>query len=382
MCGRALADEERRLIEHYFSRGHSYGSIVALLSKQHDLQLSERTLKYRLQEYGLRRRLPLYHLEEVRQRVAEELDGLGCMGGYRSIWHTLRLEGLQVPRHVVETTVRELDPEGCVLCRVKRLRRRKYRVPGPNYCCHIDGYDKLKPFGFPIHGCIDGWSRRIMWLQVVKSNNHPEVPAACFLQCVAECQGCPVKVRSDCGTENGILAAIQCEFRGAADAHVYGSSPSNQRIEGWWSFFRRNRSTWWMNYFKDLTERGVFHSGNILEEEALWYCFSGILQEDLNKVMEHWNTHRIRDSRHDTIPGRPDELYLLPECHGGIDGLLLSISDYQLQFVRDHLLQSDEESNDYEEYFDSILANSDLALPNNWKEAEELYLQLITIGSQ
>ena len=122
-----------------------------------------------------------------------------------------------------------------------------------------------------------------------------------------------------------------------------------------------------MNYFKDLTERGVFHSGNILEEEALWYCFSGILQEDLNEVMEHWNTHRIRDSRHDTIPGSPDELYLLPECHGGIDGLLLSISDDQLQFVSDHLLQSDEESNDYEEYFDSILANSDLALPNNWK---------------
>ena len=21
---------------------------------------------------------------------------------------------------------------------------------------HIDGYDKLKPYGFPIHGCIDG----------------------------------------------------------------------------------------------------------------------------------------------------------------------------------------------------------------------------------
>ena len=22
---------------------------------------------------------------------------------------------------------------------------------------HVDGYDKLKPFGFPIHGCIDGY---------------------------------------------------------------------------------------------------------------------------------------------------------------------------------------------------------------------------------
>ena len=27
---------------------------------------------------------------------------------------------------------------------------------GPNFCWHLDGYDKLSPFGFHIHGCIDG----------------------------------------------------------------------------------------------------------------------------------------------------------------------------------------------------------------------------------
>ena len=75
----------------------------------------------------------------------------------------------------------------------------------------IDGYDKFKPFGFPIHGCIDGWSRKIMWLQVARSNNNPEVPAKNFLECVTKYGGCPVKVRSDCGTENGVLAAIQCD---------------------------------------------------------------------------------------------------------------------------------------------------------------------------
>ena len=96
----------------------------------------------------------------------------------------------------------------------------------------------LKPFRFPIHGSIDGWSRKIMWLQLERSNNNPEVPAKHFLQCVAELGGCPVKVRSDCGTENGVLAAIQCEFRGSADAHVFGSSPANQRIEGWWFFYQ------------------------------------------------------------------------------------------------------------------------------------------------
>ena len=27
---------------------------------------------------------------------------------------------------------------------------------GPDFVWHIDGYDKLKPYGFPIHFCIDG----------------------------------------------------------------------------------------------------------------------------------------------------------------------------------------------------------------------------------
>lgn len=382
-CGTEVVnDDERSLIEYYFFRGYTYESIVKLLSKQHGIQIGERTLKYRLQSYGLRRRCPVYDLAQVRQRVAEELDGPGCMGGYRSVWHTLRLEGLQVPREVVATVVRELDPVGCELRRSKRLKRRKYSSPGPNYCWHTDGYDKLKPFGFPIHGCIDGWSRRIMWLQVARSNNNPEIPAENFLQCVTECGGCPVKVRSDCGTENGILAAIQCEFRGTADAHVFGSSPANQRIEGWWSFYRRNRSTWWINYFKDLIEKDAFHPGNQLEEEALWYCFSGILQKDLDLVREHWNTHRIRDSKHDTVPGRPDELFLLPECSGGIDGLLLPISTDQLRFVSDNLFQSDEEINEFQEYFDYIMANSNFSMPSNWREAEWLYLQLIAIATQ
>ena len=42
---------------------------------------------------------------------------------------------------------------------------------------------------------------------------------------------CPFKVRSDCGTKNGVLAAGQCEFRGSADAHSLGSSPANERIQ-------------------------------------------------------------------------------------------------------------------------------------------------------
>ena len=45
---------------------------------------------------------------------------------------------------------------------------------------------------------------------MVKSNNDPKIPARLFLDAVSELKGCPLIVRSDCGTENGIVAAIQC----------------------------------------------------------------------------------------------------------------------------------------------------------------------------
>jgi hypothetical protein len=71
---------------------------------------------------------------------------------------------------VVQRLLREIDPEGSNERRLHRLKRREYNNPGPNFCWHADGYDKLKPHRFPIHGCIDGFSRRVLWLACNISN--------------------------------------------------------------------------------------------------------------------------------------------------------------------------------------------------------------------
>lgn len=52
-----------------------------------------------------------------------------------------------------------------------------------------------------------------MWLETCRSNNIPSVPAKLYLQCVQEHKGCPLLVRSDYGTENGIIAGMQFFFR-------------------------------------------------------------------------------------------------------------------------------------------------------------------------
>ena len=101
--------------------------------------------------------------------------------------------------------LKELDPIGTSKRKARKLSRRTYNSLGPNFASHTDGYDKLKPYGFTILiiRCIDGFSRKVLWLKVVRTNNNPIVPAKYFLETVNEFGSCPSIVRTDCGTENG-----------------------------------------------------------------------------------------------------------------------------------------------------------------------------------
>ena len=62
--------------------------------------------------------------------------------------------------------LKELDPLGVEQGEQHRLTRRNYISTGTNHTWHIDGYDKLKPFRFAIHGATDGYSRKITCLFV------------------------------------------------------------------------------------------------------------------------------------------------------------------------------------------------------------------------
>ena len=304
--------DEEGLICYYFFRGFLYKEIQLLLDKNNGIKMSESTLKRRIKNLGLKRRQPKYKVDTVRTAIQAVIDGYGCLQGYRSVWHTLQLNGIRVPRIVVQELLRELDPEGTELRKGHRLKRRKYYNPGPNYSWHCDGYDKLKPYGFPIHGCIDGWSRKILWLYVTRSNNQPNNVATYYLDAVEEFGGCPVDLVTDLGTENGKMAAIQSYFRDDLNSHRYVPSPRNQRIESWWGSFRKCCSSWLIKFFKDLVSDGTVDATQEVHMECLWFCFAGVLQRILNEIKEHWNTHYIRGSRHDTVKGRPDSLYIFP----------------------------------------------------------------------
>ena len=366
--------DKETIIKYYFQRGFSYEKIIHFLAKRHDHEISNSTLFRAIKDIWTQEKEFFKAdnsgevLEAVRKRILEIIHGPGSGGGYRMVWHTLKTEGLNVPHIIVQDILKEVDPEGCQLSKAHRLKRRTYHCLGPNDTWHIDGYDKLKPFGFPIHGAIDGFSRKILWLEVTRSNKSPENIATYFLSTVKELKGCPRQLVTDLGTENGLTASMQSYFHDDADAHRYVSSPRNQRIEGWWSFYSRSRSRWWCNFFQDLELEGVLDSSSELSMECLWNCFAPVIQKDLDIVKEHWNSHRIRKSRHNTGPGRPYSLFYLPEFHGAVGNLLLNVPQSETDCVSQHINQR-KNVNEYQDYFDYARNALGISLSNHWQEA-------------
>lgn len=113
----------------------------------------------------------------------------------------------------------------------------------------------------------------------------------------------------------------------------------------------------------------------MLETECLWFSFSTLLQKELDKVLHHWNTHYIRRSRHDTLAGRPDELYYLPEnVNAENHGHVVENEKYQDMLNHCHDYQ---ENSIYQEYFTSIFTQSGFRQPDTWNEALTLYHNLL-----
>lgn len=98
------------------------------------------------------------------------------------------------------------------------IRRRVYKVRGANALWHMDGNEKLRPWGFYVHGCIDGFSRLIIYL-VCASNKRARTVSTAFQDAVNRF-GWPSRVRGDFGTENNDVERMMEAHRGA-DHHAF-----------------------------------------------------------------------------------------------------------------------------------------------------------------
>ena len=157
------------------------------------------------------------------------------------------------------------------------LTRRIYCLNGLNDVWHRNVYDKIKQYGFPIRGGVDRFSRKILCLIVVRPNNNPIAQATFYLRAIKEQGLAPNLLKTDCGSENGDIAAVHCFLTGSNSSHKYGASQANEQIENWWSHFKRSFSTWVIDYFKQLVHDGIFIPGNVVHMEWIWFMYADFL---------------------------------------------------------------------------------------------------------
>ena len=393
LCGLAvnsskMADARGDLIEAYFKMGYCYNEIVICLFLSHGIEISIRHLKRILAQKGLGR-CSFTDVDDIVSAIDQELTGSGSTIGYRSMWQRLKVNhGISVSKEYVRKALRVIDPEGVDSRLRHRLKRRRYSGKGPNFVWHIDGYDKLKPFGFCIHGCIDGFSRRIMWLEVASTNNHPGVIAKYFIDCIQEVGGVASVVRADNGTENVRVAAIQRFLRREARddwsterSFLYGKSVSNQRIEAWWGQLRKGCTDWWISHFKDLRDKGLYCDSNIVHSECLQFCYMGLIRDELRRASTLWNLHRIRPSTNESSPpGRPDMLYNMPETSNTVD-YRHEVDMDDIEIARELCCSDNPPLTDccpeFEVLAQSIVSEEGLQMPTDAEAACNLYLTLI-----
>ncbi|KAG6028382.1 hypothetical protein E4U40_000996 [Claviceps sp. LM458 group G5] len=95
--------------------------------------------------------------------------------------------------------------------------RKDFYVPGPNFLWCLDGYEKLKDYGFQVYACIDAYSRFIIWIYCGRSATTALSTLKQYLRTTKTLGMRPYFTRSDRGVETPLWVAAQVTL---ADANL------------------------------------------------------------------------------------------------------------------------------------------------------------------
>ena len=165
--------------------------------------------------------------------------------GYRQMTEIISLKyGVNVSKEYMRKGLVDIELEGVSMRKKKTIKRRTYETNGQFDMFHIDGNYKLKRFGFVIRECIDGFSRKLIWLFVSTTNNDPLVAANFYLKAITNLGRTPNTLRMDLGTENVYCEELQVFFTKNSNSFLYAASTRNERIEAFWSRITKFNLSW------------------------------------------------------------------------------------------------------------------------------------------
>ena len=105
-----------------------------------------------------------------------------------------------------------------------------------------------------------------------------------------------------------------------------------------------------------------------------------MLQCFLDEVKQFWNTHRIRKSANSAVSGVPNILFYMPEESGAVDCKCLPPTFADIAQV-EHECNYEEEDSDERQYLNYLIQSNNLTQPTNFKDAYEVYMQLLMIAN-
>ena len=207
--GRPPYDITKEQIETLRDTGLNWKAIANFLG------VSDRTLHRRRLEFGVAPSFSEIGDAELDEQVRAILQ-LTPYSGETYVRGGLKARDVRVQRARVRKSLYRVDAIGRSIRNRYAICRRVYNVHGPNHLWHIDSNHKLISQRFVIHGCIDGFSRMIIYLHCC-TNNRADTVLEYFTNGVQE-HGVPSRVRGDQGVENVNVARFMVENREQAGA--------------------------------------------------------------------------------------------------------------------------------------------------------------------
>ena len=179
-----------------------YKKICSIITSHHGRSLTMSRIKSICKANRLNRTKNVSN-DELCKKIENELNtSLSCVS-YRQMTENLCLKyGVNVAKEDFCKALISVDPDKVNKRKSTTIVRREYLSSEPDIICHIDGNDKLKRWRFRIHGCVDGFSRKLLWLIVASSNNDPIVISHYFLRCIKKYGIAPNLLRMDNTREN------------------------------------------------------------------------------------------------------------------------------------------------------------------------------------
>ncbi|XP_069131960.1 uncharacterized protein [Argopecten irradians] len=207
----------------------------------------------------------------------------------------LMAEGIQVQRRRVRETLTAVDPPAAAQRWSQSIRRRVYRVPVPNSLWHIDGHMRLVRWGIATHGCIDGFSRLIIYLRA-GTNNKSATVLRLVVDGVLE-YGLPSRIRADKGGENVQVALFMNLMREGENGCLTGHSQHNQRVEWLWRDVHKDVIEHFCRTFYELEDEKVLDPDNPIHITAIHLVYLPEINSALDRMRTAWNNHRLRTER-------------------------------------------------------------------------------------